>query len=434
MTKKNLEALSKDLNQESLLKKMDAFTPEEIASTEAELQKIDPILFHEEKSLIYKEEKKTENFSPISSFRKIDDLQTEELGLHLLKQGKVGCLLVAGGQGTRLGFDGPKGCYPITPVRKQTLFGYFAEKVRAASQQVKRDLPLAIMTSPLNHQEVIAHFEKNHFFGCKKAQISFFSQDLLPFLDVDGNLFFEKKGHLARGPDGNGSSIHHFVKSGLAKKWQAQGIESVVFAMIDNPLSDPFDARLIGAHAETKSDVSIKCVERIDVKESVGLLVEKAGKTFVVEYSEFPKDKWEAKDKRGNFVFPLANISLFCFSLSFLMQVSEKKLPLHKAFKSGAWKFERFIFDILPFAKKVDLILYPREICFAPLKNKEGMHSPITVQKALTDLDRKTLASITSLKIPETVQEIDPAFYYPTAEILKKWFKKAPLSSPYVES
>lgn len=390
----------------------------------------DPEVFHAQQQLISQPEK-IRTVQPPSNWEFTQNLeQYRSLGESLVKAGKVACLMVAGGQGTRLGFKGPKGCYPITPARHQTLFGYFAERLKAASEQAGKNLPLAIMTSPANHAEVMSYFQTHHYFGCSKDQISFFSQGSLPFLNDVGEIVLDQSGQIAFGPDGNGSSIKSLVDSGIATHWEKQGIEYVVFIFVDNPLADPFDALLVGAHADAKVDVSIKAITRDDPQEKVGVIVTENGKTAVVEYTEMPKLSFADIKK-----FPIANISLFCFSLPFIFKAAKSKLPLHKALKAinekqKAWKFERYIFDILPLAQKTQTIIYPRLECFAPVKDADNVP---TVQEMMTALDRKTFERVAKTSLPVECKEINPKFYYPTPELIKHWQGRIPPSTPYLD-
>lgn len=351
----------------------------------------------------------------------------EKRGKELIAEGKVGCILVAGGQGTRLGFEGPKGCYPLTAVKHKTLFQLFSEKLQAASLKVGHPLKMAIMTSQDNHASIQAHFMANDYFGCSPFQINFFKQGELPFLDTKGDLI-QQGNKVMSGPDGNGSSISAFFASPIAKEWEKEGITFINFILIDNPLADPFDPYLVGAHAINAVDASLKCIKREDIDEQLGLVVEVMSKPAVIEYMEAPRELWKDPE------YLIANISLFCFSFSFLVEAAKQKLPLHKAFKKEVWKFERFIFDVLNYTHNAQVLLYPRKDCFAPLKNRTGKNSPETARAALTLKDREIIEAITGKMAPPSCLEIDPSFYYPTETLLTKWKGKEIPNSPYVES
>lgn len=358
------------------------------------------------------------NIEPFDDVSRSGNAEDAKVGKRLITQGAVGCLLVAGGQGTRLNFNGPKGLFPISPVTHKTLFQLFAERTAAASRKANRLLPLAIMTSPLNDQVIREYFVQHHFFGLEPTQLSFFTQGMLPFLNLEGDLFLEDPCSIAYGPDGNGNALHSFVKKGIWEQWHRLGVQIVNFVLIDNPLADPFDAELIGFHAKQKDAITIKCVTRRDAEEKVGLLVKKEGKTSVIEYSELAEAERTATKSSGALKHQCANISLFCFDMPFIKRVANEQLPLHCALKptnqskEKAWKFETFIFDLLPYTDQVHALLYPREECFAPLKNRSGEDSPVTVQKALQEEARRIYSKVTGTPAPEAPFELPTELYY----------------------
>lgn len=442
-----LQKTLKKLNLEYLLPYISNWSESQLLSTEQQLKTINFELLAKQKKLIDEESSHFGIIEPIDTIQSAEALSLDGSALKLLSLGKVGSILVAGGQGSRLGFSGPKGCFPITPAKKKTLFQYFAEKTKAASELVNFPLPLAIMTSPENHQMIRDHFEEHRYFGLSKEQLFFFKQSTLPFLDDQGGLFFSSPGEVALGPNGNGSSIHAFFHSGIGKIWKEMGIEYVTFIMIDNPLADPFDLKLIEKHYKSKADVTVKCIQRESSKEKVGIVAKVDNKIRVIEYSEAPVKTWSELNEEGQLLFPIANISLFCFSISFLKKVFSLKMDLHKAYKnalklnknqtiekSKAWKFEYFIFDILAYSQKTELLLYSREDTFAPLKNGEGDNSPKTVQEALSAYDRKILSKITHRRTPFEVIEIDPAFHYPTKKLLNEWSIRKIINTPYISA
>lgn len=388
-------------------------------------------------------EKNQFHFTPFDRYQRSGNFMNFTFGKKLIAEGRLGCLIIAGGQGTRLDSRGPKGAYPVSIIKQKSLFQLFAEKTLAASKQAQTELPLAIMTSPLNHDETLTFFEQHHYFGLSSHQISFYSQEMLPFLNQNGLLFLESPDQIARGPSGNGMSLNDFYKSGIWKKWNEQGVSYLNYVLIDNPLADPYDAELIGFHSTNQLDITIKCIARENPDEKVGILVNNKGKAQVVEYTEFPEEERQARLANAQLKYPIANTSLFCFSMDFIRTISEEteELPLHAnlkaatAFKNNkidkelAWKFETFIFDLLPLTGKVNALLYPREECFSPLKNATGEASLQAVQNALQAKDRRIFEEIASLPSPAYPFELSQEFHYPTKELLKKWHKKIPPGS-----
>ena len=382
---------------------------------------------------------------PISDCEYIDHDKWIDKGKTAICEGKAGCLLIAGGQGTRLGFNGPKGCYPISVVQKKTLFQLFAEKTYWAGKEAGRPLPLAVMTSPINHSETVQHFKSRHFFGLDPSQVFFFSQEMLPFLDDKKNMFLSDQDQIAEGPDGNGSALQRFYESGIWEKWYSSGIRLVNTILVDNPLADPFDAELIGFHKDENADVVIKCTTRDDACENVGLIVKHNDRIAVIEYSEIPENERIAKTESGDLLYNFANLSLFSFSMDFIKSTAHASLPLHIAHKQAAslqnpnpghpnaWKFERFIFDSLVFATKIKTLVYPRKHCFAPLKNQQGKDSIESVKELLQQRDREVFASITKTELPEKPFELSQKFYYPSNELKEKWQNKQAPNQSYID-
>lgn len=363
------------------------------------------------------------------------------VGRQILENGAVAALLLAGGHGSRLGYHAPKGCYPISVIEHKSLFQLFAEKTVAAGLQAGRPLRLAILCAPDNLRETEEFFAEHAFFGLIQEQVSFFCQGQLPLLDTGGNIFLEAPGAIALGPEGNGTALYHLVLSGIAEKWRQEGIEYVNLIFIDNPLADPFDEVLVGFHSIRSEQVTIKCIERTDPEESVGVIVQQGGALRVIEYNELPDEVKLQGDSDGALLYDLANISLFCFTLSFLPALAEAchKMPFHTAYKRAdfaekehpayAWKFERYIFDILPWVAACGVIVYPRQECFAPLKSAEGPCGPESVKNALQAADRRAISSITGLAAPSYPFELGQRFHYPTPQLLGRWHER-PIPGP----
>lgn len=375
-------------------------------------------------------------FSPYNDYRPSGNRTHIKQGWSLIEAGKVGCLLIAGGQGTRLKFSGPKGAFPVSPIHNKTLFQLFAEKVHFAGKRCGRLLPIAIMTSTENHKETFAFFEEHNWFHLNPEQITFFSQGTLPLLNEKGALFLDHPNHLAVGPDGNGLALHHFFEKGIWSAWKEQGVEYVQMVLIDNPLADPFDAEMIGCQQKQRADVVVKCIEKTDPKEKVGVLVKKNTHLAVIEYSELSETEQEARDANGNLKHCCANISLFSFHLDFIKRIAKEKLALHLAHKAvpmlnekgesitpntpNAWKFEHFIFDLLPYAEQYAVLLYPRKECFAPIKNASGNNSLQTVQQALIEKDKALYRQLTGKEPPQGVIELSQECTYLSIEEVVK--------------
>lgn len=423
------------------------------SSLEKQILSIDESTFSIQKKLIQKQVLPERKLQPFKNFSFSGSVQDQNRGKHLLSEGKVGCIIMAGGQGTRLGFNGPKGCFPISLLRKKSLFQIFAEKIQVASIVSKHMLPVAIMTSHGNHDQTIDFFEKQFHFGLSKDQVHFFTQEEWPVLNLEGNLFLESSECLAMSPNGNGSTLRLFYQSGIWHKWKEKGIDSAYLMTVDNPLADPFDCEIIGMHHRMENEISIKAVKKTKAEEKVGVLAENEGKLQVIEYTEL-SDKERTAIENGELKYGIANISQFCFDMNFIESVAHKndRLPIHcvkkcvKAFNPlnnpssialNAWKFEEYIFDVLAFSEKIYSLVYPREKVFAPLKNLEGEDSIKTVREALQNADVQMFCHVSGTDISEVEKakpfELSQQFYYPTPELFRKWKAGLPVNHSYVE-
>lgn len=428
----------------------ESLTTEEKLILEDQLNEIDIETLEKQKQLInLSAESMVDSFDSFDGFESSGIRDNFLLGQELIKRGEVGCLILAGGQGTRLHYTRPKGTYPISIIKQKSLFQLIAEKVRAASVWVNRPLRLAIMTSPDNDEETRLFFQQHDYFGLLPSQISFFTQRELPFLDAQGKLFLKTPAELSKGADGNGYSLLRMMESGILNEWIKEGIQWINVILVDNPLADPFDAGLIGFHHQQGVDITLKCTEKFQPEEKVGVLVRQNGNCGVVEYSEMTSSEKNKRRDDGRLKHCCANLSLFCFSVEFIQRMSceRKTIPLHKAWKAAfyldnegycqlsaqpmAWKFETFIFDWLIHAEKVAALLYPRERCFAPLKNLNGVDSPETVREAIQNREREILRSL-GLTPPEFPFELSAEFYYPTPALLSKW-RSCPITTSYLE-
>lgn len=426
----------RSIRQEHLLRHWEALDESQRFHLLGQIEALDLELFRRQQSLLAIEaDRSDDNYEAFDAYRSCGQRDDQERGLELIASGRLGCLLVAGGQGTRLGFNGPKGIYPVSLIKHKSLFQLFAEKTVAAGKRAGRQLPLAVMTSPLNHEATVDFFQQHGNFGLSPEQLSFFSQSTLPFLDVSGNLFLERPDSIAMGPDGNGSSLQGLIDAGIWQKWKLSGVQYLNYILIDNPIADPFDAELVGYHSRQGGEITVKCTPRLTADEKVGLLVWRGKQLEVVEYSELPERERLAKLPDGSLKHVCANISLFCFSADFIDRLQGASLPLHLAFKdvtalqTKAWKFEKFIFDVLPIARHVQALMYPREACFSPLKNGDDFPR---VQKALQCMDRTVYGRIAGLPPPDRPFELSQDFYYPTPHLLAEWHHKQLPDQDYI--
>jgi UDP-N-acetylglucosamine/UDP-N-acetylgalactosamine diphosphorylase len=321
--------------------------------------------------------------------------QARNLGKELLSAGKVAAFVVAGGQGTRLGFAGPKGDFPISPIKNKTLFQIFAETIIAVSQRYKTVCPWYIMTSPINYAETKEIFRSNNYYGLNEKDVFIFQQDTLPNFSPDGKILLADKDTIACSPDGHGGSLKALYKSGAIEDMKKRGIEFMTYWQVDNPLINIFDPLFIGLHALDKAEMSSKAVAKVQPKEAVGNFCLVDGKITVIEYTEFntqPDEIIHRKNPDGALAF-LGSIAIHIINRSFVEKLNAAgfALPLHKAVKKiphidqqgnlvepkqpNGIKLESFVFDALPLASKSVILEVLRSEEFAPVKNAAGVDS-----------------------------------------------------------
>ncbi|MGQ9590603.1 MAG: UTP--glucose-1-phosphate uridylyltransferase [Planctomycetota bacterium] len=311
-------------------------------------------------------------------------------GERLLAEGKVGIILVAGGQGSRLGFPGPKGCYPIGPVSGKSLFQLQAEQIAALRRRYGRTLRWYVMTSPGNDPATREFFSERRFFGLPEDSVRFFPQTVLPSLDSNGRLILETKCQIFENPDGHGGVYAALLRSGLLDEAERSGIEHLFHYQVDNALIRIADPVLLGFHALSGADMSLKVLRKSCPEEKIGVVVSEGAAYRVVEYSDLSEEEAARRDARGELVFWAGSIAIHAFRIAFFRRAAEGEidLPYHAAWKeipsvdeSGhpakvrGCKYERFVFDALPAARNPVFLEVRREEEFAPVKNPRGVDS-----------------------------------------------------------
>lgn len=324
------------------------------------------------------------------------------LGEELLRQGKVAALVVAGGQGTRLGFDGPKGCFTVGPLSRCSLFAWHAYKVRRARQRYGANIPFLVLTSEANDAETRRFFEQNDWFGLPASDVILFRQGMLPAVDLSGRLLLERKDRLALAPDGHGGTLTALESRGVLAELESRGIEEIFYFQVDNPLVRVLDAEFLGHHRLVRSQMASKACAKRDPGEKVGVFAAAEGRTGIIEYSDLPAHLMNQRDAEGRLLYRAGNIAVHVLSVPFVRELTRGglRLPYHRAIKAvpfidergtevkptdkNAVKFETFIFDALPLAERTVLVEASRFDEFSPIKNKSGEDSP---ESALRDLD-----------------------------------------------
>jgi len=379
------------------------------------------------------------------------------VGEAALRAGRVAAFTVAGGQGTRLGYDGPKGTFPVTPIKQKTLFQVFAEKVRAAGVRYGKPLHWFIMTSNMNHAATEAFFTRHNFFGLAPTHVHFFRQGRMPAVTPEGKIMLETKGSIAMSPDGHGGSLRALDRSGALDLMEKEGIDILSYFQVDNPLVRGIDPTFIGWHVLRGSEMSSKMVAKAYAGEKVGHFCVQNGQNIVIEYSDLPKDYQEQIDPAtGALRYIAGSIAIHILDTKFIRRMArgDNSLPFHRADKkiptvdasgkpvkpekANGVKFEMFVFDALPFAKNPVIIETRREDDFSPVKNAEGLDSPKTCRDdQLRQFVRWFKANGAAVAadatgLPPFAVEVSPLFGYDEDSFADAWAKLP--SKPVVQA
>jgi phosphomannomutase len=309
----------------------------------------------------------------------------EKNGKKILEQGKVAAFLIAGGQGSRLGFEGPKGAFKLDALGK-SIFQIHAENMLKVQKLCGKDIPWVIMTSTLNNDETVKHFEQADYFGLNKEKIKFIEQGTIYSIEPSGEPILDDSGNLFLVPDGNGGCFHALSASGALAWLQEQGIEIVFLYGVDNILAKPCDPPFIGAFVDSKMAAASKVVKKKSPEEKMGVFALKNGLPGVIEYSEISPEM--AKELDGG------NILAHLFTMESLKKLETEPLPWHLTIKrvcgvEGAFKFEQLLFDAFPKLGTMFLTGVLREEEFAPIKNASGEDSPESAVKMYNLLQGK---------------------------------------------
>jgi UDP-N-acetylglucosamine/UDP-N-acetylgalactosamine diphosphorylase len=374
-----------------------------------------------------------------------DDREARRLGSAALDRGEVAILVVAGGQGSRLGFDHPKGLYPVGPVSRRSLFQVHAEKVLALRRRHAKPLPLLVMTSPATDAETRRFFAEHGRFGLPAADVAFFRQGTMPALDLaTGKLLMDSPYRILTSPDGHGGALTALAESGLLDRLRAGGIRHVFYFQVDNPLVKVGDAAFLGHHLAARAEVSTKVLPKRGPADRLGNVVQIDGRCTIIEYSDLPDDLARRTDAHGRLRLAVGSPAIHYFDVAFLERVTRggTRLPFHVARKKVAYldatgrlvhperenalKFEQFIFDALPMADRWAVVETSWQEEFAPLKNATGPDSPAAVEQAISDLAADWLERA-GVNVPRRTDrgaavplEISPLFALDAEELARK--------------
>ncbi len=398
-----VKELLKKYNQEHLLIAYDNLSEENKNNLLEQILAID----FEQMENLYENTKKeielnNDKIEPISYVEKdkMDKQKKEEyekIGEKIIKNGGLAVVTMAGGQGTRLGHNGPKGTYDLGLPSHKSIFEILCDTLKEAKQKYNSKIYWYLMTSKENNKDTIKFFEKNNYFGYPKEEVKFFIQGELPMISKEGKILLTEEGLVKQAADGHGGIFEAMSKNGIIKDMQSKNIQWIFIGGVDNVLVKMVDAVLIGL-AESKNVLAAgKSLVKANPKEKVGVFCKKNGKPSVIEYTEITDKMAEKKDENGQLTYGESHVLCNLFNIKAIEEIGENKLPYHQAFKKAtymnekgniivpdepnAYKFEAFIFDSFERLNDMAIMRVKREEEFAPVKNKEGVDSPETARK-----------------------------------------------------
>lgn len=451
-TYERLHARLAAAKQEHVLRFWHALSTSERMRLAAQVEQVDPALVAQ----LYAKRDAAQDFRALAAraegppaFRLGDDRPVisreaaQRRGAEALAAGKVGAILVAGGQGSRLGFEHAKGMFPIGPVSGHSLFQILFEKLLATRRRYGAAIPLYVMTSDATHDETAAYLAEHDYFGLPAADVRLFKQGNLPAVDAaTGQLLLEQRGSLALSPDGHGGMLQALVASGSLADMQARGLAQLFYFQVDNPLVVMCDPTFIGYHLASGSEMSTQVVAKTAPDDRVGNVVSIDGKVQIIEYSDLPSECAARRNADGALALWAGSIAVHVFDTAFLARVAgtPEGLPYHVARKAAAYidaegnrvepqgdeknaiKFERFIFDLLPAARKSIVMEVDVAEAFAPVKNADGpaKDSPTTVKRQMVALHRRWLEAAGASVAADADVEIRPTFALDAEEAARR--------------
>lgn len=366
-------------------------------------------LYEETKSSAEIINKKIENIKYVDEYKLSDEAKEKytNIGEKVIKNNQYAVVTMAGGQGTRLEHNGPKGTFKVdVDPEPKYLFQILAENLQRANKKYNVILPWYIMTSTENNEETVNFFEKHEYFGYPKGNVMFFTQGNLPILLENGDLIVDKDYTIKEAADGNGCIYSAMAKAGVLENMKKKNVKWIFIGAVDNILLNMVDPILLGLTIDEKNEAASKSVAKASPKEKVGAFCKINGVPSVIEYTELPQKMAEEVDKEGELLFGEAHIMCNLFSIEALEKVSKVQLPYHVAHKKSnymneneelvkvtepnAYKFEAFIFDAFNFFDDISILRGKREMDFAPIKNKVGNDSPDTAKELYNNYWKNT--------------------------------------------
>ena len=325
----------------------------------------------------------------------------DNLGAEVIRQGKYAVVTMAGGQGTRLGHNGPKGTFKLGLENDKSIFEILIDSLKENNEKYGVIIPWYIMTSRENNEQTENFFKENNYFGYEPTAITFFKQGELPMCSEEGKLLIDETGLIKEAADGHGGIFESMRRNGIIFDMENKGIEWAFIGPVDNVLVKMVDSTLLGVCLDKNVLAGGKSVVKANSKEKVGVFCKRNGNPGVVEYTEISEEMANMRDDYGSLVYGDLNAVFHLYNIKALEKVSNLKLPYHTAFKKAkyinkdgklvipekpnAYKFEMFIFDSFEMLDDVLVLRVKREEEFAPVKNAEGSDSPETARKLYKD-------------------------------------------------
>lgn len=400
----DLENLLKQYNQEHIIKLLNKIDDRKRREL---IEQINTIDFHQimelyentKKEIIIKENKiESIRYLDKEKITRIQKEQFNQLGEKAIRNNEYAVVTMAGGQGTRLGHNGPKGTFKLDVYGKgKYLFEILAENLKEANKKYETTIPWYIMTSKENNKETLEFLEKNNYFGYPKQYVTLFKQGELPLVDKKGKLLISKEMKIKEASDGNGGVFASLRTTGMLSDMKQKNIKWIFIGGVDNAILKMADTELLGMAIEKNVQIASKSVVKDNPHERVGVFCKMNGHPKVIEYSELPEKMAEEVDENGELKYGESHIMCNLFSIEAIEKISKEALMYHSAFKKNSYineegkeviptepnsyKFESFIFDSFEFFDDIAILRGKREDDFAPVKNKDGVDSPKTAKE-----------------------------------------------------
>lgn len=401
-TEQIIEILTNN-NQTKILELLKNVTEEQRKQLVKELLKVD---FNQVKRLYINKDKKNKKEDIIEPIKYVDKnklnskqkSELEKLGEKVLRQNQYAVVTMAGGQGTRLGWKGPKGTFKLEVGKDgKYIFEILAETLKKTTSKYGKEVYWYIMTSIDNNNETVKFFEEHNYFGYNKEKVKFFIQNILPLTDFDGNILFDKNLKVKEASDGNGGVFEALKKSKMLDDMKLHNIKWVYVCGVDNIMANMVDEILLGLAIKNNVPSASKSVKKAYPEEKVGIFCKKNGKPAIIEYIDMDEKMIYAEDEQGELLYGESNIVGHLFNIESLEKMTNYNFDYHCAKKKNSYidenlqevipeepntyKYEAFIFDGFEYLEDMVILRVNREEEFAPIKNQKGVDSPETAKQ-----------------------------------------------------